>query len=568
LEVSISAFLESSWRIEGFVEKTLESFWNTGEGDYYWYRVEGVCGTMGCDEYGVAYDQCNKMTFFTVVPARNISELCDQLRSPTINPPVRTRISSIKRYSRPLVKSTDPNQCNVLDEQDFCHVPECFDYCVDEDIIFSLGVKMNVVDTIYESDMSGGLFVRGSVQTDRYRFYEPEFPVIGFDGRFVLSTKLNFVSSGGFSFAGGVYERTLTIYEFNASDGGVDISGFSTFSTPRRSLFNPEGGFVFSGSVGFRAGVAPTGGLQISGSSSNILKGIFRPSGSLNILGSLSDNLSPGYHYSFDGGLLVSLDSEVVEGISRFNFKSLGVVSSRFAFNMRTFDLASDLGDLSYRTTLTISDQTISPSCGCGPLGLSLLLSHNFSNSTILSNFIKRNGFILPPSVPMRYRSDENSWKGIVHYLGRSGDGFSMEDWTIVFTFACNSDSWRFAFSTTMRNELADMDGHTKFVADIPIGQICQEGRSTNIKLMMESRGLVASSGRSKLVTNSSSRNIVKTRNYRPECYINDVLNDYVVYYDNLNLFKNSYWKNVPLEMSINPASSGLMPTIDLQKIF
>ena len=568
-ECSVSFLLESSWRIDGFVERTLESFWNTGEGEYYWYRVEGVCGSITCDDYGVSYEKCDKMTFFTVVPAKNIAGLCDQLQHPTINPPVNMRISSIKRYSRPVIKSAlNPNQCNILEEKDFCHVPECSSYCIDEYITIHSGMDMSVVDSIYEINMSGGLLIRGNVQTDRYRPYEPEYPLIGFEGRFSFSKKINFYSSGGLLFNGGVYERILTYYEFYSSTGGPLISGASTFATPRRSIYVPEGGISFAGTLKFKTRTVPVGGFVISGSYlDSLYKANFNPSGAITIYGTLFNHLSPGYFYAPKGGINVYLDSDTAEGFKRFGFQSLGIVSSRFSFNMGASDFRSDLSELSYNTTLTISDQTISPSCGCGPLALSLMLSHNLSNSTVISNFMKRNGLKIPSNIPLRYRSGDSSWRSVLHFVGRGSDGFFMEDWTVVFEFACGSDAWKFSFSTTVRNESRN-EGRTNFSIEIPTSQICTEGRSTNIKLNINSGQFASSTGKKLLATDALSRKITTKISRSVDCYVNGILNDFVVYYDNLDLFKNSYWSSIPLEMTINPAEMTQMPTVNLRSIF
>lgn len=95
--------------------------------------MEGKCGKVVCDEFGIQHNKCNSMTFFTTVSARSLAELCDTLASPSLNAPVNLKINSVKRYSRPMFKDqTDPEQCNVLDDFEFCHVPECMDYCEEE----------------------------------------------------------------------------------------------------------------------------------------------------------------------------------------------------------------------------------------------------------------------------------------------------------------------------------------------------------------------------------------------------------------------------------------------------
>jgi len=129
--------LDTSWRVLGFLDVDLESSWNVGEGSLRWYRIEGECGSVTCDEFGVEHRNCNRMTFVTTVAAASLPDLCDILRNPQVNAPVTTRISSISRYARPVFRDQiQPDQCNTLTEVEFCQIPECFDFCVEDDSSF------------------------------------------------------------------------------------------------------------------------------------------------------------------------------------------------------------------------------------------------------------------------------------------------------------------------------------------------------------------------------------------------------------------------------------------------
>lgn len=133
VSASASYDLLTSWRILGSFEVDLGTSWNTGGGVWYWYRVEGECGPVECETFGVESGSCNRMTFVTTVSARSISELCETLSSPNVNAPARIRALSIRRYSRPVFKDQiQPDQCNVLEEMEFCQIPECLDYCPEE----------------------------------------------------------------------------------------------------------------------------------------------------------------------------------------------------------------------------------------------------------------------------------------------------------------------------------------------------------------------------------------------------------------------------------------------------
>jgi hypothetical protein len=123
---------DTSWNVRGELSLDLQTSWDVGLGAYYWYRVESECGQVTCDDFGVERRECNKMTLITTVSARSISELCDTLANPKTNAPLVTKILSIRRYGRPMFRSQiQPGQCNTLDEVEFCHIPECFNYCFD-----------------------------------------------------------------------------------------------------------------------------------------------------------------------------------------------------------------------------------------------------------------------------------------------------------------------------------------------------------------------------------------------------------------------------------------------------
>lgn len=122
--------LATSWRILGLLEVDLSTSWNVASEVFHWYRVEGECSEVTCEKFKVGYDGCPRMTFVSTIAARNLAELCDTLASPATSAPVGHRISSIRRYSRPVFRDQIvEGQCEVLSDLEFCHVPECLDYC-------------------------------------------------------------------------------------------------------------------------------------------------------------------------------------------------------------------------------------------------------------------------------------------------------------------------------------------------------------------------------------------------------------------------------------------------------
>lgn len=150
--------LTTSWNVRGDLEVDLTTSWNIGENAYYWYRIESECGSVTCDEFGIEHRDCKKMTLVTTVSARSVAELCQIISNPRTNAPVTTRISSIKRYGRPMFRDQiQPEQCNTLEEVEFCHIPECLDYCVDPSPSSSMLVEEEIfvpssIVSVSESD--------------------------------------------------------------------------------------------------------------------------------------------------------------------------------------------------------------------------------------------------------------------------------------------------------------------------------------------------------------------------------------------------------------------------------
>lgn len=565
---------EFSWRVDGLAEKEISFGWNVGEGEYYWYRVEGECGSVNCENGGVDASQCNKMTFVTVVSARNVAEVCEALNAPRINPPVNLRVAVIKRYSRPVLKGAVPDdQCNTLEEQEFCHIPECLDYCIDETALIPATMSMSSIDFLEFRQMNGGMSLSGSSETNRNRRYNPAFPLAAVSGSSFFGLSLNSESSGSFVLAGSSSVNASAIVM--DCMGQILISGSSRTTSPSYN-FSYLGAFSLSGSATARprfifnfegrseAGMESEGGLalvteggqelfadynllfSISGSAESSASSSFTPSGSLEVRGMAGDYVSPSYFYSPSGG-------HVLSGQAERNFEGLGSILVNSSMAMTCQDFSSDFNDLSYRTGLTISDQTVVPLCGCGPLGLSLVARHNLFGSSILNNFLKKNNKSLPSSILMKYRSSNSSWRSNTNFSG------SNESLSVIFSLACMTDVWRLTFSA--RKSDRGLNRHTKFIVDMPSDTICSDGNiSTRISLGVSSpvvAGIPVVSP-----PHMSMGNITQS-----SAVIDGLIFDYVVYYDEIGIFKDSYWSKTPFEIYIEPLARPEMQSIDLERI-
>ena len=557
--VYVSKPVEFSWQIEGYLTKEITVQWNTGDGDYYWYRVEGQCGEVKCDEFGVQYD-CPRMTFLTVVPARNLAEVCDTLRSPKINPSVSLKVSSIKKYSRPVVKENIVDECNILEEQEFCQIPECLDYCIDFSPLVVIPFKTVVYEAIYNENMSGAISFYGSALIDRYKFYQPTSPSLVFLGSLnEIRVKYSYLyGDGGITMGSQNLDYLSSSYKYD-SNGEINVEGKS-YVVSANKFYSANGSIEISGEVKktYR-NFTSTLEIDLSNDLEFFVRYKHSPEGSVELGGEVSDYTSPRYFYQPNSSILF-------EGDGFTNFYDLELILINNVFISFGFDMKIEIDRIDASSSLTISNQTISPACGCGPLNLSLNLRHNLINSSILNNFIRRNGLSFSDLTTMKYKSADSAWHSIQHFSGRGRDGVSLEDWKIFFILQCRSDVWRLDFTIKSVNRTTSKDYQTKLTIDMPADFICSDGNiSTNI-LFDPSASQVSVGNGVTIPVVIPVRTPTTTSQY--SLFVDGVFNDYVVYYDNMGIFKNSYWDTVPFEININPISRVEMPTLDLSSIF
>jgi hypothetical protein len=284
----------------------------------------------------------------------------------------------------------------------------------------------------------------------------------------------------------------------------------------------------------------------ITGSSEFLLSANFLPFGSIEVGGMASDYISPSYFYAPSGG-------HAIGGEAERNFEGLGTIVVDSHMSTTCTDFSSDFNDLSYASGLTISSQTVSPSCGCGPLGLSLLARHNLFGSSILNNFLNKNNKSIPSSISMKYRSSDSSWRYSTNFSG------SDESLSIIFSIACMTDVWRLTFSA--KKSTQGLNRHTKFIVDMPSDAICSDGSiSTRISLGVSSPVVVG-------IPVVSPAHISTGNIAQSSAVVDGLIFDYAVYYDEIGIFKDSYWLKTPFEIYIEPLTGPEMQSVDLERI-
>ena len=108
-----------------------------------------------------------------------------------------------------------------------------------------------------------------------------------------------------------------------------------------------------------------------------------------------------------------------------------------------------------------------------------LQFRHNLGSIPRLSNFLKRNGLVLPGQlvdgraitfIPVTYSPRQGRWTGSLYFEGLSPSESGRETWNISVEFGCETD-WRIAIRLYRKSAVSD--GSFRLVANYPVLAVC-----------------------------------------------------------------------------------------------
>jgi hypothetical protein len=241
-----------NWNVRKKISKSYKLLWNVGRLQIFWYRIisKGVDGN-GCPLIGNPC--CQK--YIVNVHARSLAELCGKLSKRKYKFP----IESVERFSRPAENSEVAKDeangidhtCQKLIPVEICSIPQCADFCVENDVRQEIGFSMKVqVNSFLEYEAVGSAFSGGSAET-RYTKNLPNYPYVGSGtvvvaGNSVFATDSytmkggifgggsSLVKSTRYSYVGGVWPNVTSERFGTSNNNAVEQEGDQAWALPER----------------------------------------------------------------------------------------------------------------------------------------------------------------------------------------------------------------------------------------------------------------------------------------------------------------------------------------------
>jgi hypothetical protein len=175
--------------------------------------------------------------------------------------------------------------------------------------------------------------------------------------------------------------------------------------------------------------------------------------------------------------------------------------------------------------------------CGATSLPSTLQVSHNLNDSEVLTNFLHRNGFTLPPILDLTYHRLTETWRGNYHFRGRA-DESTNEKWDFLVEWGCTSQAyglstspvWKFGFYIMRKNDQTGIDFDTRVLVYLDPEPLASRFKNDGISLE------IAVAPFTKVFTVPTANATVQSS----------------AYYDGIGLFKTPIWRKQPFDFKLS----------------
>jgi len=180
------------------------------------------------------------------------------------------------------------------------------------------------------------------------------------------------------------------------------------------------------------------------------------------------------------------------------------------------------------QTIATVATTINTPCASCDAIPDTLYLRHNLEYGSVLKDFLVRNDYSIPKSIPMMYSPRTKSWKSSLHYRGVGRDNYSStENWQINIEWSCisqyaenylSSAMWKFSIYIKKSDDFSN-DDDTRLLILFPSKELCSQISNFGVDFTF-------------------------SFNFRDDYVVNQlyVPIDTYNYFDTLGVFKGDFW--------------------------
>lgn len=412
------------------------------------------------------------------------------------------------------------------------------------DLVLEGGIEQSA--DYYVATGKGSILLQGNANaSEKLRYKAFGIPLLVGGDAGIQTNILHFADGGnGVFILGGEANCASDTWNYSG-EGGLALSGEAA-TTAANQHYVADGQMVLGGTAVLVFRQISEGGFALSGDAVAVPLVKYDGGGLMLLDGELQTS-SPSYAYDVGGDLIVlGGDSDAMSNY----FEGYVTLGGRIANVLLESDFATaDLGN----SVLPVDTSTVSTNCGCNPVPLSLVMTHNLINTSIFGDFIRRNNLKFSDQMILQYRDFDGMWQRNFHFIGIS-ERNTKERWSMVFEWGCTDSlggsvldrpGWRFSISIVRRDFISGVDNDTRILYVFPKEMACQNN-SIAFSFTINPKTAVATP---------------------VDVTAGEILGN--ILYDNIGLFKSKFWLTTPIRINIagSPVST-VDNTFDIFPIF
>jgi hypothetical protein len=493
-----------TWNIDSYININYAFNWAVGDQPLRWYSISSTpppansltanknsCNSNCSNNSGGSKN--SPTCQLTVMAATSVANLCNQLAESGFT----GKITSITVQTTPTVDDTalpyPPAQCQ---NAPFQNVLPCQQFGLQSDPLLPAVVTVTAgFAENLEYAGTGGMGLSGNAictttgsMVVSYTYYASGLSptlsaIINLGGSATvvgLNYAYSYIGQGGLVL-GGTAGGAISVFSYVGS-GGLVLGGLAREVSPDWN-YTGEGGLVLGGfNVPNQYG---SGGMTLAGNALTLLSLSYVGQGGM-VLGGSGSEISPSYSHIGQGGMVLGGSAS-----ARSNFYDLSdswVSEASIPFIDAEFTV-------SQATNLVAPTETISTSCGCLSLPLTLEMQSNFGMTNQFAQFLSRNNLSFSTAQFLYYSRLSSAWQGNTHLRGLSEDGNSSEQWNVVFEWGCTSQYggqdlgqsvWQFLAYFVRRNLTTGSQQASKLVVVLDSLNLCQDVNSFGVSFTLD----------------------------------------------------------------------------------